>query len=269
MEAGEGIDRPSALERLGRGLVGPLARAARVTADFIVPPVCLACQRPLGSHDAFCADCWRQISFIRQPLCDRLGIPLPFDPGGIAISAAAAARPPEYERARAVARYDGVMSRLIHGFKYSDKHDARRLFARWLSEAGSDLLADADVVVPVPLNHFRLISRRFNQAAILAREVARSRGIVYAPQALVRVKRTPSQVGLTHDERRRNVRAAFAVPEHGGTVFLEGKNVVLIDDVITTGATVEACARTLRRAGAARIDVLALALVTDPTSQAT
>ena len=87
MEAGEGIDRPSALERLGRGLVGPLARAARVTADFIVPPVCLACQRPLGSHDAFCADCWRQISFIRQPLCDRLGIPLPFDPGGIAISA--------------------------------------------------------------------------------------------------------------------------------------------------------------------------------------
>ncbi len=257
------------LGRLRRGGAARLAAAVRTCADFIVPPVCLGCQCALGSHDALCAACWRQVSFIRPPICDRLGIPLPFDPGGVSISAAAAAHPPDYDRARAVASYDGVMGRLIHAFKYGDRHDARRLFGHWLADAGRDILADADLVVPVPLNRFRLLSRRFNQAAILAHEVARLNALDCAPGVLVRTKRTPSQVGLTHDERRRNVRAAFAVSPRAGTPMIEGKRVVLVDDVITTGATVEACARVLRRAGAARIDVLTLALVTTPATMTT
>ena len=116
-----------------------LAAALRYLADTIVPPLCLSCREPLAVKDAICPVCWRAVDFIRPPLCDRLGIPLPFDPGGLTISAAAAAAPPDYDRARAVARYDGVMRDMIHALKYSDRHDAVHLFGRWLMEFGSRL----------------------------------------------------------------------------------------------------------------------------------
>ena len=124
---------------------GALRSAAAAVVDLIFPPLCLACHRPLSSHDAICPRCWSDIDFIRAPLCDRLGIPMPFDVGGTMISAAAAADPPDYDRARAVARFDGVMRELVHDLKFPDRHDARRLFRGWLAEAGAELLADADV----------------------------------------------------------------------------------------------------------------------------
>jgi ComF family protein len=174
----------------------------------------------------------------------------------------AAADPPDYDRARAVARFDGVMRRLVHDLKFRDRHDARRLFGRWLAEAGAELLFSADLIVPVPLTRGRLLSRRFNQSAILALEVSRLTGVALDPLALRRTRRTRPQVGLTRPQRRQNVAGAFAVPP-AHKARIAGANVVLIDDVITTGATAAACARALRRAGAARIDVLSLALVTD------
>ena len=236
--------------------------AACGLADLVVPPVCLVCRRPLGSHDSLCGGCWRAISFIRPPLCDRMGLPLPFDPGGPTISGAALKDPPVYDRARAVARFDRVMRELIHKLKYGDRHDARRLFGRWLRQAGAEILADADLIVPVPLHRWRLFRRRFNQAAILAQEVARETKIPCDPLSLVRVRWTPSQVGLSPTERQRNLAGAFAVAARAREQ-IAGRNLVLVDDVITTGATVSACARVLKRAGAGRVDVLALALVTD------
>lgn len=247
------------LSRLSNSATTALHRLA----DIIVPPVCLACRSPLADHDSLCADCWRQIDFIRPPLCDRMGLPLPFDAGPGAISAAAAAHPLAYDRARAVARYEGAMKQMVHGFKYHDRQEATHLLGRWLAGAGGELLTDADLLIPVPLYRLRLLHRRFNQSAVLARELSRLTGVPFDPFVLTRQRRTRPQVGLTHDQRRANVRGAFAIAQ-GAAAAVEGANVVLIEDVVTTGATVEACARTLRKAGAARVDVLALALVTNP-----
>jgi ComF family protein len=236
--------------------------------SLVVPPVCLGCQAALSDHDALCARCWADIAFIRAPLCDRLGLPLPFGGDGTPmISAAAAANPPVYDRARAVAvwRHDGVLQRLVHGLKYHDRHDARRLFGRWMVTAGADLLPGVDIVVPVPLARWRLVRRQFNQSALLAQEIARRAGLAWSHRVLVRTRATPPQVGLTRDQRRRNVQGAFAVPGRCRAT-VEARNVLLVDDVITTGATVEAAARALRAAGAARVDVLAVGIVTDPRS---
>lgn len=242
-----------------------LRTAARAISDVVIPPVCVSCHTPLSSHDCLCAPCWGAIDFIRAPLCDRLGIPLPFDTGGAMISAAASANPPNYDRARAVAAYSGTIQKLIHGFKYSDRHDGRRLFGRWLVTAGSILIEEADVIVPVPLNRWRLLHRRFNQAAILANEVARRTSKPVAALALERVKATTSQVGLTTAERQKNVAAAFRVPSSQRDQILD-RRVLLIDDVLTTGATCNSAARTLKSAGASSVDVLALAIVTHTVS---
>lgn len=241
---------------------GALKRATGALADLIMPPLCLSCHKPLTAHDALCPLCWAQIDFISAPVCERLGMPMPFDTGGTVVSAAALADPPEYDRARAVARFDGVMRALVHDLKFRDRHDARHLFGRWLAQAGAELLADADLIVPVPLTRWRLFRRRFNQAAILAQEVSRLTGIAVEPSVLLRTRRTLPQVGLTRAQRGKNVAGAFAVAA-GRKAKIVGARVVLVDDVITTGATARACARALRRAGATRIDVLALAMVTD------
>ncbi|WP_295555905.1 ComF family protein [uncultured Hyphomicrobium sp.] len=178
------------------------------------------------------------------------------------ISAAAAADPPPFARARAVAAHTGSMRTLVHALKFHDRQDARRLLGKWLVEAGRELLVDSEVVVPVPLARGRLLARRFNQSAILSREVARLAKLSFEPLLLERTRATASQVGLSRGERQRNVRGAFAVPTRLAA-RAKGRNILLIDDVITTGSTVGACARALIRAGAGRVDVLALALVTD------
>jgi len=234
----------------------------RYAADLVLPPICLNCHEPLASHGALCARCWQRIDFIRAPLCDRLGAPLPYATGEISLSSAALRRTPDYGRARAVARFDGVMRELIHGFKYADRHEALDLFAPMLRSAGHELLGCADCLVPVPLHPWRLWRRRFNQAALLAGRLSRDTGMPVELGVLRRVKRTASQVSLRGDERRRNVEAAFALAPRAAE-RIGGRHVLLIDDVITTGATVEACARALKHAGAAQVDILALALVVD------
>ena len=216
---------------------------------------------PLATHHVLCGACWRGVRFIRAPLCDVTGVPLPFDTGGRMVSAGALADPPAYDRARAVAHFTGTMRTLVHHFKYADRHDARELFGQWLAEAGRDLRPGIDVIVPVPMSRLRLFLRRFNQSAVLARQLSHNTGITVDPHLLVRAKAAKRQVGLTRDQRRRNVASAFRADRK--LADLHGRNVLLVDDVITTGATVNACARALKRAGAARVDVLALGLVTE------
>jgi ComF family protein len=260
----DGPELPLSKPRPGRlrRAISSAKRGFEALADVIMPPVCRGCSVHVADHDVLCPSCWSKVDFIRAPLCDRLGIPLPFDTGGTMVSAAATLHPPTYDRARAVASYTGLTRDLVHGLKFNDRHDMRRLLSRWLSEAGRELIADAEVIVPVPLSRSRLLRRHFNQAALLAQDIARGTHLEYAPLALVRIKKTRQQVGLTRRERQLNVAGAFRVPEAYLSV-VRGRHVLLIDDVITTGATVGACAKALKRAGARRVDVLAVALVTD------
>ncbi len=255
-------DTPPRADRTAAGIAGALGRALAACADVIVPPCCLVCRARVSAHHLLCGACWREVDFIRAPLCDVLGIPLPFSTGERMVSAAAVAQPPAWDRARAVAHYSGAMRTLVHQLKYADRHDARTLLGRWLADAGRDLMPGIDVIVPVPLSRLRLLLRHFNQAAVLAGELARQTGVAMDPLLLARIRRTRSQVGMTREQRRRNVAGAFRVPDRR-RARLSGRNVLLIDDVLTTGATADACARALKRAGAARVDVLTLALVTN------
>ncbi len=229
-------------------------------ADLVLPPLCLSCGRGVEVHGALCGACWARIDFIERPYCEMTGVPFPYDAGQGAVSAAALANPPAYAKARAVMRYNEGCTALIHRFKYSDRMEAAPAFARWLLRAGGELLAEADIVAPVPLHRRRLFSRRFNQSAELSRAVAQLAGIACMPGLLVRVRATRPQVGLSGDARRRNVAGAFRLAADAGAL-VKDRRIVLIDDVMTTGATAEACARVLVRAGAREVSVLCLARV--------
>ena len=250
--------------------IRPLARAAgyiaavrRLAVDVVLPPTCLACRHPAGDAGGLCPECWTRAGFIERPFCERLGTPFPFDGGAGMISPAVIANPPAYERARAALRFGDVGRELVHLLKYGDRLDLVRPFGGWMARVGSELLADADALVPVPLHWTRLWQRRFNQSAALARAISTITNVPVLDHVLVRVRATPPQVGLARAERARNVEGAFAaVRTAKGEI--KGKKLVVIDDVLTSGATVDACAKALRRSGAVRVDVLVLTRVVEP-----
>jgi ComF family protein len=176
------------------------------------------------------------------------------------VCAACIARPPAFSRARAVFRYDTARD-LVLRFKHADRTDYAPAFVTWMQRAGADLIATSDVVVPVPLHRWRLLKRRYNQAAVLANAIALQSGLEALPDILTRTRSTPSQGAMISAKaRRRNVLGAFAV-RPSMKPRLKAKRVLLIDDVMTTGATLEACARALKRAGAQEISALTLARV--------
>ncbi len=239
-----------------------LASVWHKSVNLVLPPQCLSCRVRLADQ-GFCASCWCELSFIEAPLCDRLGIPFDYDPGEGIISTAALARPPSYARARSVVRYDDIARKLVHRFKYKDGLEAAPLLGAMMTRSGRKLFEDCDIVIPVPLYRSRLWSRRYNQAAVLALQIAGQTELRYEPQLLDRVRKTKSQVGLNAAQRRRNVSGAFAINE-SAFERISGQRVLLVDDVITTGATIEACSKALLSGGAEVVNVLAFARVVDP-----
>lgn len=239
---------------------GVAGRALQQGLDFLLPERCLSCGTAVRGSNALCGSCWAELQFITDPRCAISGVPFPFDGGEGAVSAAVLASRPAYDRARAALRYNGASGRLISRLKYGDRLEAVPLFARWMIQAGAALVEDADVIAPVPLHPSRLFARRFNQSAELARAIGRLSGKDVEPDLMQRIRATPAQVGLSAAARRRNVAGAFALTEGKGAKVAEAR-VLLIDDVLTTGATVEACARRLGAEGAAHVDVLTLARV--------
>lgn len=241
---------------------GALAtRALGGVLDLLLPPRCLGCRTAVETQGRLCATCWSALVFLTPPQCRICGYPLPHVLPDAPLCPACVAEPPAFDRARAALRYDEGARGLILAFKHADRTDITPAFGRWLMRAGEELFADTDLLVPVPLHRWRLLRRGYNQAADLANAVARQAGLPVLPDLVQRIRATRSQQGLSGRARRDNLGpGAFRVhPWHRRRVA--GRRLVLIDDVLTTGATVAACARVLRRAGAERVDVLTLARV--------
>lgn len=231
-------------------------RAGRAVVDAVLPPRCLACGATVGEPGALCSACWSAMTFFTPPWCAVCGLPFPHPMGDGALCPECARGRASWDRARAVIRYDKHSRRLVLGLKHGDRTHLAGPLGGWMRRAGGEVLDGADLLVPVPLHWTRLFARRYNQAALLAHAVHAAGGPPVAPDWLVRRRRTPPQGRLGALARARNVRGAFAL-RPGRAV--KGRRVVIIDDVLTTGATIEECARVLRRAGAASVGVLTLA----------
>jgi ComF family protein len=253
--SGAAAPRPGRLlQRCGRGLL-----------DLLLPPLCLACDRPVAAPGQFCAACFQGVTFITAPFCVRCGAPFVYAAlaGGDGLCAHCRQQSPVFSRARAAFRYDAMARRLILPFKHGDRTDLARPLARFMARAGAALLEEADLLVPVPLHRTRLLARRYNQAALLAGALARLSGRKMLPDALRRVRATPMLGDLSARARAETMAGAIAV-RPGRAAAIAGRRILLIDDVLTTGATSNACARALLAAGARAVDVLALARVADP-----
>jgi ComF family protein len=231
---------------------------ARTFLDQLFPPLCMGCRAAVGAP-GFCAACWGGLTFLDGPGCACCGLPFPVALEGENFCAACLARPPAFDSARAILAYDEKSRGAILALKHADRLDLVPGFARWLARAGQASLSACDLVVPVPLHPWRLWQRRYNQSAEVARRLAARWDLAVETQALVRSRPTASQGAMPSARaRRRNVLGAFRVPD---PARVAGRRVLLLDDVLTTGATAEACARALKRAGAESVHVLALARV--------
>ncbi|HZZ89338.1 MAG TPA: ComF family protein [Caulobacteraceae bacterium] len=250
-------------ETTGAVLAGAAARArrlARGVLDVVMPPLAFDGGRGAAAMQSpgLSADAWGKVTFLEAPVCDGCGAPQVYEAGERCPACLAKSR--AFDRARAAVAYDDASRDLILKLKRADRTDLAALFALWLSRAARDLIEDSDVVVPVPLHPWRLVTRRFNQAAEIARPLARRAGLAYAPDVLIRRRDTPTQGGRSASGRRRNVQAAFAVPQRAWSKVV-GRRVLLVDDVLTTGATAEGCARVLKAAGAGSVALAAVARV--------
>lgn len=229
--------------------------------DLLLPPRCIGSGRIVDAPGMIDAAFWRELAFVSAPACDCCGMPFSFGVAEGSLCGACIDTPPDFDRARAAVVYNDASRQLILDFKYGDKTHAVKSFLPWMLRAGATLLPQTDIILPVPLHARRLWQRRYNQSALLAQALGRAAKIPCLPDGLKRQRHTIPQKGLSRSERHSNVRGAFAVtPRHADKI--RGKKVMVIDDVFTSGATLNECARILKRAGAAEVYVLTLARVT-------
>ncbi len=244
------------------------ASTGRAALDLLLPPSCLTCDAPVRAPGQFCATCFGKARFITEPFCNRCGLPFTHQgaAGSTRVCEHCHVSPPEYDRARAALLYGDHAKRLILPLKHGDRVELARQLAPMLARAGAGLLREADLLVPVPLHRGRLFSRRYNQAALLAQALARRAGVACLVDGLERHRATKALGELGARARAAQLEGAIAVPPSRAEA-IAGKRVVLIDDVLTTGATAGQCTRALRYAGAAAVDVLVIARVADPRDE--
>lgn len=225
--------------------------------DMLLPPRCIATGEIVDQQGMISPAFWQELQFIEDPFCITCGIPFSFKTTGETLCVACMDMEPEFDQARAAVTYNDASRKLVLAFKYGDRLHAVHTFTPWMIRAGQELIDASDMVIPVPLHLHRLRARRFNQSALLAQEIAKRSGKAYTPDALLRSRHTVPQKGLSAKDRRKNVQGAFEVKKD-----LKDRSILLIDDVFTSGATLNECARVLKKAGAACVNVLTIARVT-------
>jgi ComF family protein len=226
--------------------------------DLALPPLCLNCDATVSRNQSLCPACWKAINFISDPYCQRCGLPFEVPVETETLCTDCLTEPPDYTQARSVYVYDEASRPMILKFKHGDQLHPAIAMGEWMSKAAAPLLADTDLIVPVPLHPWRLFRRRYNQAAILAQQIgAQSRKPVLL-DGLRRVRHTQSQGHHSRAERHKNIHNAFIVPR-ALQDKINGKKLLLVDDVLTTGATINECSRILQKAGASAIYVVTLA----------
>lgn len=226
--------------------------------NTLFPARCASCHEFVERHGALCTTCWQQIHFIDDPVCHKCGLPFEYHIGDKALCGRCMAQAPAYTEARAIFRYDENSKSQVLAFKYQDKTQLSPLFGEWLTRLANRYSGKADVIIPVPLHYSRLLTRRYNQAALLAHALGSQIRVPVLPDTLKRIRRTPTQAGLSRRQRDDNMRGAFHVASES-KALLKGKSVILVDDVMTTGSTLDACSRTLHDAGVKDVYALTLA----------
>lgn len=241
--------------------LGAVGRTGRMALNAVMPPLCPVTQEEIAAHAALGPEGWAALHFVEAPYCRRCGVPFAADYGEDVECPSCIAEPPDFDCARAAVVYDDASHKLIVAFKHSDRTELAPIFAKWMQRAASGLLHSDSLLVPIPLHRRRLAGRRYNQSALLASSLAKLSGARLALDALKRTRSTPPQKNLSADARRRNVAGAFKATGGSGVKLIEDAHIVLIDDVLTTGATLSSAARTLKKAGAASVSAAVLARV--------
>lgn len=227
-------------------------------------PVCIHCRGAIDISNALCPQCWAQMKFIDKPYCYRLGIPLSYSHfGDEEISLSAQMNPPFFRRSRSAVLFDGIARDFIHKLKYGDHHFLVKGLSSMMIRAGTELLKDCDLIIPIPLHFYRQWKRRFNQAALLAHNISKQTSVPWNPLILKRIKNTKPHHSQSKDQRKKSLQGAYSVEEKYRP-FIQGKNILLIDDVITSGATANSATATLLKYGAASVDILTFALTPPP-----
>ena len=238
-----------------------MREAIQTAVSLLYPPRCLGCGDLVESDFGLCGPCWRDTPFIGGLVCDACGAPLPGEDTGPVQCDDCLASPRPWVQGRAALLYRGQARRLVLGLKHGDRADMARPAGVWLARAARPLLRDRMIIAPVPLHRTRLLRRRYNQSALLVQALARETVLPYCPDLLIRTQRTETQDGKSVEARQTNLDGAISV-HLGRRHRLAGRPVLIVDDVMTSGATFAACTEAALAGGATQVFVLALARVT-------